>query len=146
MDRAAGLLLILLAGAGCTDGNAPPLLSAADLGADLAASAGCSTACDCPAGEACRMGSCEVAQQMVFCCGTAACTGAALCQSPDGTISQCDRPDGGVAPSTDGGVSQSTCEMTGCTQGAAGDVFCKLACGSTAAMCIKTGGIEHCMP
>lgn len=145
MGRTLGLLVVVLAIAGCTDGDAPPLLSTND----LAASSGCTTACDCPAGQACVQGSCETKQEMVFCCGTAACAGAALCEFPDGTISQCDRPDGGVAPAPagrDGGVPASACQMTACSRGLAGNTFCKLACGDLNATCVKSGGIEHCVP
>jgi hypothetical protein len=147
MARALGFLLVLMA-AGCTDGDAPPIL-VSDAGADLSATTGsaCTTACDCPAGEACQQGTCQQLQQMVFCCGTAACTGAAVCQFPDGTVSQCDRPDGGVAPVIDGGTTPAMCAMTSCTMGLGGDTFCKLACGSLGATCVKgAGGNDHCSP
>ncbi|MGH8324272.1 MAG: hypothetical protein ACRETD_10820, partial [Steroidobacteraceae bacterium] len=60
---------------------------------------------------------------------------------------QCDRVDGGgVTPIVDGGESPAACQKTGCTRGVAGNSFCKLACGDPAATCVKSGGIEHCMP
>jgi hypothetical protein len=144
-------LLFLMATAGCTDGDAPPIL-VQDLGAgvvsDFAGGGGpCSTACDCPAGQACRMGVCDPAMPMVFCCGAMSCTGTALCEFPDGTFSQCDRTDGGgVTPVVDGGTTSAACEMTSCTRGTGGNAFCKLACGSFSAMCVRTGGIDHCTP
>jgi hypothetical protein len=108
MARAFIALFLILAPAGCTDGNAPPQLISGDfgidqsVGIDLAGS--CATACDCPAGEACRMGKCETGAA-VYCCSSATCTGSALCEFPTGTVSQCDRRDGGaVTPVVDGGV------------------------------------------
>lgn len=147
MVRALGFLLVLMA-AGCTDGDAPPAL-VSDGGADLSATMGgaCVTACDCPAGQACKSGACEQLAEMVFCCGTAACTGTAVCQQPTGEVSQCDRPDGGVNPVVDGGTSSAACMMTSCSQGPGGDAFCKLACGSFGATCVKGGGgNSHCSP
>lgn len=148
MARAIGLMLVLAATA-CTDGDAPPQLVGADFSAAVPGDGGsnaCMTACDCPAGEACQMGSCKLLQTKIYCCGTAACTGSAVCESPDGTVSQCDRPDGGVTPVVDGGVPTAACEMTSCTRGGGGDLFCVLACGSKTATCVRTGGIDHCTP
>jgi hypothetical protein len=146
MMRAAAALLLLMAG--CTDGDAPPQL-VQDLGAvvvaDLAGS--CTTACDCPAGLACKQGKCATAATQIFCCGTAACTSANLCEFPDGTISQCDRVDGGgTPPDVDAGATPTACAMNGCSRGVGGNAFCKLACGDPAATCVNAGGIEHCMP
>ncbi len=150
MVRALAVLLAVTA-VGCTDGDAPPLL-VFDMGPDASVGdlggvgAPCTTACDCAPGLACRMGSCEATAAMVFCCGTAACAGASLCEFPDGTIAQCDRVDGGgVAPVVDGGPS-TTCEMTSCTRGPGGDLFCRLACGNLGATCVGSGGNDHCMP
>jgi hypothetical protein len=123
-----------------------------DLGAgvtgDLAGSGGpCTTACDCPAGLACKQNKCEPAAVQVFCCGTPECTSANLCEFPDGTISQCDRADGGgTPPDVDAGATVQACTMNLCSRGVGGNAFCKLACGNLAATCVKTGGIEHCTP
>jgi hypothetical protein len=66
---------------------------------------------------------------------------------PDGTISQCDRVDGGgTPPDVDAGATPSACAMNACTRGVGGNAFCKLACGDSAATCVMNGGIEHCMP
>jgi hypothetical protein len=141
--------------AGCTDGNAPPVLvnddfAVGDLNEDLSLEdqgnpdllpTGCRTACDCPNGQACISSMCSAAQQ-VFCCGTAMCTGASLCQFPDGRISQCANPsDGGVQP--DAG-SMSACTSTACTPGLGSQLFCSLACGTLTAMC--SGATGHCQP
>jgi hypothetical protein len=150
MGRSVALLL-LMGTAACTDGNAPPLL-VQDLGAGVASDfsgggGACTSACDCPAGQACRMGVCEASMPMVFCCGTASCTGTALCEFSDGTFSQCDRADGGgVPPTVDGGTTPALCTMTACTRGVGGNAFCKLACGSLTATCVGTGGSDHCTP
>jgi hypothetical protein len=150
MARAFAALLLILAPAGCTDGNAPPQLISGDGGSDQAVTldlAGtCTTTCDCPAGEACRMGRCQTLATPVYCCMSATCTGSAVCEFPNGTVSQCDHRDGGaVVPVIDGGVAPTTCEMNSCTRGASGDQFCRLACGGTAT-CVGTGGKPHCMP
>jgi hypothetical protein len=157
MRYAAALVLLMV---GCTDGDAPPIL-VQDLGvatdgavgdggpADLhGVGAACTTACDCTPGLACRMKTCEAAQAPVFCCGTATCTDANLCQFPDGTVSQCDRPDAGGTPvDVDAGATPTACTNTSCTVGLGGNAFCKLACGALSATCVKAaGGIEHCMP
>jgi hypothetical protein len=155
--------------AGCTDGVAPPNLTNDDLGVgdlgdedmtgvvedllpppadlltvdaepDLRPQA-CATACDCPAGQACLLNVCSTSQQ-IFCCGTAACTGADVCQAPDGRISQCALPaDAGVRP--DAG-STSTCAATACTPGLGSTLFCRLACANLTATC--SGATGHCTP
>ena len=33
-----------------------------------------------------------------------------------------------------------------CVRGLGGNAFCKLVCGASSSTCVKTGGIEHCMP
>ncbi len=144
------VVLLAVSAVGCTDGDAPPLLtndqgvSVGDLGG---VGAPCMTACDCTPGLACRMGKCEATAVMVFCCGTAACAGSSLCEFPDGTIAQCDRVDGGgVPPVVDGGAPPAMCEMTSCTRGPGGDLFCRLACGTMGATCVASGGNDHCMP
>jgi hypothetical protein len=143
-----GLFLALLT-IGCTDGSAPPILTNGDGGLDqgvtLDLAGTCMTACDCPAGQACNMGKCETFTVPVFCCSSSSCMGAAVCEFPNGMVSQCDRVDGGITPVIDGGVSTNMCEMTRCTKGAGGDVFCRLACGGTAT-CVGSGGNPHCMP
>jgi hypothetical protein len=149
MGRSVALLLVWAA-VGCTDGDAPPLLNA-DLGADLSVSVedggACMTACDCRPGLACVSGRCEAASVMVFCCSSASCSGSSVCQFPNGNVGQCDRADaGGVPPVVDGGAPPSACQMRSCTRGVGGDLFCKLACGGVNATCVRTGGIEHCMP
>jgi hypothetical protein len=144
-------LLLLMVSAGCTDGDAPPVL-VQDLGASVATDmpgggvgSRCSTACDCTAGLACQMGACTAASVMVFCCGTASCTGTSLCEFSDGTFSQCDRADGGVRPPGDAGTA-TACQMTSCTKGPGGNAFCKVACGISTATCVEAGGMDHCMP
>jgi hypothetical protein len=155
MARAFVALVLTLA-VGCTDGDAPPQLTSGDAGIDqgmgdlagtIDLAAKCTTACDCPAGEACRMGQCQtIATVPVFCCSSATCMSSDICEFPDGKISQCDRRDAGpVTPVVDGGVTASKCEMTGCSKGSGGDEFCKLACGGTAT-CVTSGSNEHCMP
>lgn len=148
MGRAIALLLVSSV-IGCTDGDVPPLLPL-DAGVELDFSGGggpCATACDCPTGLACRNQVCEQAGAPVFCCDNAAtCSGSSVCQFHDGTVSQCDRADGGgVPPVVDGGTA-AACLTTSCTRGVGGNAFCKLACGNLTATCVKTGGIEHCMP
>ena len=146
MMRASAALLLLMVG--CTDGDAPPQL-VQDLGALVAVDLGgsCTTACDCPAGLECKQNRCATAAVQVFCCGTPACTSANLCEFPDGTISQCDRTDGGgTPPDVDAGATPQACTMTLCTRGVGGNAFCKLACGDLSATCVKSGGIDHCMP
>ncbi len=151
MGRAIALLLLVTA-VGCTDGDAPPILvtdfGVPDAAVDLAGGGGpCTTACDCPAGLACRMMVCEAAATPVFCCGAASCTDSNLCQFSDGNVGQCDRADGGGTPvDVDAGATPTACAMTSCTRGVGGNAFCKLACGALTATCVKTGGIEHCMP
>ncbi|HWE31068.1 MAG TPA: hypothetical protein VHB97_23835 [Polyangia bacterium] len=154
MARAIALSLVMMATLGCTDGDAPPVL-VQDLGVALdgaaadmtGVGAACITACECTPGLACRMMKCEAASVPVFCCGTASCTDGNLCEFPNGTVSQCDRSDGGGTPvDVDAGATPSACEMTLCTAGAGGNAFCKLACGALSATCVKSGGIDHCMP
>lgn len=152
MPRALIALLLLLAPAGCTDGNAPPALitdGGPDQSASIAPDLGgtCTTACDCPDGQVCRMGKCEMPTTApVICCASASCTGTAVCELPNGNVSQCDHADGGgVTPIVDGGVVTNKCEMTRCVKGPGSDLFCRLACGGTAT-CVGTGGNEHCMP
>jgi hypothetical protein len=151
MARACVVLLLTLALAGCTDGNAPPQL-VFDLGADLAVQldlppGSCATACDCPAGQACQMGTCTTLAAPVFCCTSSSCSGTSICEFTNGMVSQCDRLDGGtsVTPVVDGSAPATQCEMTRCSRGLGGDIFCRLACG-LAATCVNTGGIDHCMP
>ena len=140
------VLLLALGAVGCTDGDTPPLL-VTDFGVSLDGGGTCSTACDCPAGQACRMGMCQAGAAMVFCCTAMSCMGSAACQFPDGKVGQCDRADGGgIPPVVDMGAPVAQCEMTSCTPGIGGNVFCKLACGGSSATCVKTGGIEHCTP
>jgi hypothetical protein len=152
MMRAAAALLLLMVG--CTDGDAPPIL-VQDIGMALDGGSGdmtgvgaaCTSACDCMPGLACRMQKCAAAAAPVFCCGTASCTDGNLCEFPNGTVSQCDRSDGGGTPvDVDAGATPSACVMNLCTVGLGGNAFCKLACGALSATCVKTGGIEHCMP
>ena len=159
--------LILLAPA-CTDGVAPPAfgldqgvpdegetdlstavtedLLATDLlpSGDLAnrdALMGCMTACDCPAGQRCRNGACEVSNPPVYCCGTAACTGSNVCETMDKKVSQCGaNPDAGIRP--DGGAS---CNSVACIPGLGSAAFCTVVCGQTA-MCMGPGGNAHCAP
>lgn len=151
MRVAAALLLLMV---GCTDGDAPPVL-VQDIGVPLDGGAGdmtgvgaaCVTACDCTPGLACRKMQCEAASVPVFCCGTATCSDGNLCEFPNGTVSQCDRADGGGTPvDVDAGATPSACVMNLCTVGPGGNAFCKLACGALSATCVSTGGIEHCMP
>ena len=148
MGRALAFLLVMGA-VGCTDGAAPPVL-VQDLGApaDFAGDGGaCKTACDCPAGEACKQGTCLAGAVQVFCCGTPSCTSANVCEFPDGTVSQCDRTDGGgIRPAVDMGATPTACTMTACSLGVGGNAFCKLACGGLTATCVATGGIDHCKP
>jgi len=152
---AAAVLLVL---AGCTDGDAPPLL-VQDLGAptgggDLAGAdlsgvgVACTTACDCTPGLACKNKQCATESVPVFCCGTASCSDANACQFSDGTVSQCDRADGGGTPvDVDGGATPAACTANQCTTGLGGNLFCKLACGSSSAVCVmEAGGSEHCLP
>jgi hypothetical protein len=156
------VLAMTLCAVGCTDGEAPPFVDASasvdgpldgnpvdpdagPLGPDGSTPAGCKTACDCPAGERCRAGVCEVTVPMVFCCGAATCTGDNFCQQSDGKVSQCSLPpDAGVT--LDGGAAG--CGMDACTKGAAGDIFCEIACAKTTARCVSSGGgsAAHCMP
>ncbi len=155
--RAVFALMVALA-AGCTDGAAPPNLTNDDSGVgdmadedmpvtmDLRGEVdmlpqGCRTACDCPAGQACVSSVCTASNPPTFCCGTAACTGADFCQTPDGRFSQCSAPaDAGIR---DAG-SSSSCMMTPCTPGLGSQLFCSLACGSLTAMC--SGATNHCTP
>ena len=150
--------LMFLLVAGCTDGVAPPNFTSDDAGVgdmgeedlpmeldllppnpDLTPQM-CRTACDCPDGQACVSNLCTTAAQ-VFCCGTAACTGAETCQFPDGRFSQCAAPqDGGIK---DAGMS-STCTATPCTPGLGSQLFCSLACGTLTATC--SGSTKHCTP
>ncbi len=150
MPRAFVALLLLMAPAGCTDGNAPPALITdggpdQSIPGDLGGT--CTTACDCPAGQVCTSGMCATPTTApIFCCTSPSCTGTATCEFPNGTVSQCDRADGGgVTPIVDGGVATNKCEMTKCLQGPGADLFCRLACGGPAT-CVGTGGNEHCMP
>ena len=162
MARAVVALVLTLALAGCTDGNAPPQLTSGDAGldqgipGDLAGTldlagtgdlAGtCKSACDCPAGQACRARKCEIVAAPVYCCTAGMCTGPSVCEYPNGTFSQCDRRDAGaITPVVDGGIATTMCEMTGCSKGAGSDAFCRLACGGPAT-CVGTGGNQHCMP
>ncbi|MDB4965962.1 MAG: hypothetical protein JWN44_1651 [Myxococcales bacterium] len=148
MTRAV-VLLLAVAAVGCTDGEVPPILTS-DFGTDAGVSldgGGCATACDCPAGHACLMGQCSAAAPMLFCCTATTCSGTQTCEFPDGTVGQCDRVDaGGVTPVVDGGVPPTQCEMTACSRGMGGNLFCKLACGGLTATCVGSGGIDHCMP
>jgi hypothetical protein len=92
------------------------------------------------------MSVCERGDLPVFCCDTPMCAGNDLCQFPDGNYSQCmGGPDGGVRRTVDGGVAAGCADVT-CVRGLAGSALCKLACGDPAADCVRTGGIEHCMP
>jgi hypothetical protein len=151
MMRVAAALVLLMVG--CTDGDAPPIL-VQDLGVPTDAApdlvgvgAACATACDCTAGLACRMMRCEAAPTPVFCCGTSTCSDGNLCEFPDGTVSQCDHADGGGSPvDVDAGATPQACTNTTCTRGPGGNAFCKLVCGALSATCVKSGGIEHCMP
>jgi hypothetical protein len=151
MRFAAALLLLMV---GCTDGDAPPVL-VQDLGVPLDGATGdmtgvgaaCTTACDCVPGLACRKMKCEAAAAPVFCCGTASCSDGNVCEFPNGTVSQCNRADGGGTPvDVDAGATPTACAMNLCTVGVGGNAFCKLACGALSATCVKSGGIEHCMP
>jgi hypothetical protein len=137
---ALALLLV-----GCTDGDAPPVLSTTDMGVG---GGPCSSLCDCPAGDVCNGRQvCEPSSEMIFCCGTTSCSGTSACQFPNGTVSQCDRADGGgIPPVVDGGLPPGQCSPIECTRGSGGDLFCQLACGDVHATCVKSGGIEHCMP
>jgi hypothetical protein len=104
-------------------------------------SSGCTTACDCPSGQSCTLGACT-AMPMVFCCGTAGCTGAAICETNDGRISQCSAPaDAGVRP--DAGTT-ATCATVACTPGVGSSLFCRIACGNLTATC--SGATGHCTP
>jgi hypothetical protein len=165
------LPLYALLAAGCTDGLAPPFLSG-DLAAsnedlavgDLASSTdlrlitvdagggvdgpaprACNTACNCMPGERCNAGFCEFGTVLIYCCGTASCTGSNVCQSSStGKFSQCNAtPDAG-AVAVDAGAA-NVCTATTCTPGVAGDVKCILACGSATAFCTGAGS-PHCAP
>jgi hypothetical protein len=149
MARAFVALFLILAPVGCTDGNAPPQLTSdfgSDQGVPIDLAGTCATTCDCPAGEACRMGKCQTLAAPVFCCASAMCTGSAVCEFSNGTVSQCDHRDGGaITPVVDGGVSANQCEMQSCTKGIGGDLLCRLACGGSAT-CVGSGAKQHCMP
>jgi hypothetical protein len=152
------LLTLSVMVVGCTDGVAPPILTGDDAGVgdmndeDMSVDAGedllnvdltpqmCRTACDCPNGQACINNVCSTGVQ-VFCCGTAACTGADTCQFSDGRFSQCAAPqDGGIR---DAGMA-SSCMSTPCTPGLGSQLFCSLAWGTLTAMC--SGATGHCTP
>ena len=144
--------MLALAAVGCTDGDAPPLLTTNDLSVSEPSDLGgegspCSTACDCDPGLACRSGACHAGAIMVFCCSSPTCPGSSLCEFSDGKIDQCDRVDGGgVAPVVDGGTTAQMCSMNVCTSGPAGNAFCKLACGRDSATCAVAGVNAHCAP
>jgi hypothetical protein len=146
----------------CFDGPAPPALTgdgglfgggdlaSTDLaGADFAAgpdlSPQCQTACDCTPGQRCdSSGMCTAAGNAVYCCTSSTCPTGELCQQRNGDVNQCGQnPDASVRL-VDGGTGM--CGTQRCTQGAAGDLLCKLACGSVSATCVMTGGMEHCAP
>jgi hypothetical protein len=92
------------------------------------------------------MGKCATLAAPVFCCSSMMCTGSAICEFANGTVSQCDQLDAGpITPVIDGGISAGQCEMVSCTKGAGGDELCHLACGGSAT-CVDTGGKQHCMP
>ena len=55
-------------------------------------SATCMTACDCPAGHSCVMGTCGQAGNEVYCCPSATCPSGAVCQNPNGTFANCPMP------------------------------------------------------
>jgi hypothetical protein len=156
MPRAFVALFLTVAAASCTDGNAPPQLVAGDFGldqgipdlgpSDMLPGGSCTTACDCPAGQACRMGSCQTLAIQVFCCTAMTCSGSSICEFPNGTVNQCDHRDGGaITPIGDGGSSTIQCEMNSCTIGSDGNQLCRLACGGTAT-CVAGGGNPHCTP
>ncbi|HEY2744436.1 MAG TPA: hypothetical protein VGL86_07430, partial [Polyangia bacterium] len=152
--RAAAALLLLMVG--CTDGDAPPVL-VQDIGANALGDGGgvdmvgvgapCVTACDCTPGLACQKMQCQSAAAPVFCCGAATCSDDNLCQFSDGEVGQCSSADGGGTPvDVDAGATPTACTNTSCVRGVGGNAFCKLVCGASSATCVKTGGIEHCMP
>jgi hypothetical protein len=155
MMRAAAALLLLMVG--CTDGDAPPQL-VQDLGVNtlvdgggaadmVGVGAACVTACDCTPGLACQKMLCAAATVPVFCCGSASCQGTSVCQFSNGEVGQCDRADAGGTPvDVDFGATPTACTNTACSVGLGGDAFCKLTCGALSATCVKTGGIDHCMP
>ncbi len=154
MGRVAALVVLMM---GCTDGDAPPQL-VQDIGANtlvdgggaddlVGVGASCLTACDCTPGLACQKMQCESATVPVFCCGTASCSDDNLCQFSDGDVAQCSSTDGGGKPvDVDFGATPAACTNTSCVHGLGGNAFCKLVCGASSATCVKTGGIEHCMP
>lgn len=162
MRLGALVVVVMLVQAGCTDNSAaPPNLDQGVLldegpgdglpggsdgsggGVDLAPIR-CKTACDCPDGQRCNAGACEISAPMVFCCGKATCPGDSLCQQPNGEVSQCSLPpDAGVKPSADGGA---TCATTSCAKGTPGDILCELSCGTTTAKCVAGGSGAHCTP
>jgi len=154
MMRVAVALLLLMVG--CTDGDAPPQLvqdiGLASLGdggpADLrGVGSACTTACDCTPGLACEQMMCVSRSEPVFCCESPTCTGDSLCQFSDGQVGQCSRADAGGTPvDVDAGATPNACTNTLCVRGLGGNAFCKLTCGASSATCVKTGGIEHCMP
>ncbi|MCU1276542.1 MAG: hypothetical protein JWM53_88 [bacterium] len=84
--RALALAIGLLV-AGCVGTtNAEPDAPASDGGADLA---GCSTSCDCPAGQTCAGGTCIAGVIDVYCCSSESCPSGAVCQAPSGEVSVC---------------------------------------------------------
>jgi hypothetical protein len=102
----------------------------------------CTTACDCPSGQSCTLGTC-VTMPMIFCCGTPGCTtGSNICETSDGRFSQCSAPaDAGVRP--DAGPT-GTCATVACTPGTGSNLFCRIACGNLTATC--SGATGHCAP
>src|SRR5215475_13316775 len=123
MTRAVGLGLLALALVGCTDGDAPPVLSN-----DMSVGGGfCASLCDCPAGDVCNASQiCEPSSRMIFCCGATSCSGTSACEFPNGSVGQCDRVDGGIPPVVDGGLPAGQCAAIVCTRGSGGDLFCRL--------------------
>lgn len=49
----------------------------------------CSSACDCPTGQACEGGLCVSAQEAAFCCERSPCPAGAVCEGPQGS-SRCE--------------------------------------------------------
>ena len=164
------LCVLTLLVAACNDGIAPPELTGdggnddmavEDLGQpeDLAPAPdlygsntdltgvdmtplGCTSACDCPAGERCEAGSCTTSPPKVYCCGASTCPGSQVCETPALQVSQCGNPDGGIALD----MGASACSGIACIPGPGSNAFCSIVCGAAGATCKTTAGTSHCSP
>jgi hypothetical protein len=74
---------------------------------DLGVGAMCNSACDCQAGLACFMGTCQMGFAPVYCCGSNDCPAGEFCQNPTGgMLHRCGGVGDGGFPGRDGGFDR----------------------------------------